>query len=154
MADVHSKEVRSFNMSRIKGKGTNPELIVRRYLFSRRFRYRLNKKDLPGKPDVVLAKFNTVVMINGCFWHGHANCRYAHLPKTRTDWWEAKINKTKITDDNAIQSLLTMGWNVIILWECALKKRTKETALARLEEIINNNLNIKSNLIYISFDGH
>ncbi len=83
MADIHSKAVRSYNMSRVKGKNTKPEMIVRSFLFAHGFRYRLHDKKLPGKPDIVLSKYRIVIFVNGCFWHGHANCKYSKLPQTR-----------------------------------------------------------------------
>ena len=98
MADVHSKEQRSYNMSQIKGKNTKPEMLVRKFLFSKGFRYRLHIKDLPGKPDIVLPKYKTVIFIHGCFWHGHEGCKYSSIPKTRTEWWTEKINKNISND--------------------------------------------------------
>lgn len=95
MTDVHSQETRSYNMSRIKAKDTKPELLVRKYLFCKGFRYRVNAKDLPGKPDIVLPKYKTVIFIHGCFWHGHEGCKYFVIPKTRTEWWTEKIRKNK-----------------------------------------------------------
>jgi len=91
MADVHTKEVRSYNMSQIRSKNTKPELVVRRYLFAKGFRYRLHSKDLPGKPDIVLPKYRTVIFVHGCFWHGHEGCKYFGIPKTNTEWWVNKI---------------------------------------------------------------
>ena len=98
MADVHSKLIRSYNMSKIKGKDTKPELMVRKYLFSHGFRYRVNVNVLPGKPDIVLPKYKTAIFINGCFWHGHENCKFYVLPKTRTEWWKQKIDRNKQRD--------------------------------------------------------
>ena len=92
MADVHTKAIRSYNMSRIKGKDTKPEMLVRRFLHANAFRYKLHDKSLPGKPDIVLPKYKTVIFVHGCFWHGHSNCKYFVVPKTRTDWWLNKIN--------------------------------------------------------------
>jgi len=92
MADVHSKETRSYNMSRIKGKNTKPEMLVRKFLHAHGYRYRLHDKKLPGKPDIVLPKYKTVIFVHGCFWHGHNNCKYFVVPKTRTEWWLNKIN--------------------------------------------------------------
>ena len=86
MADVHNKKIRNYNMSKIKGKNTNPEMIVRKFLFKNGFRYRINYSRLPGKPDIVFPKYRTVIFVNGCFWHGHENCKYFKLPKTRTEW--------------------------------------------------------------------
>ena len=132
MTDVHSTEIRSYNMSRIKGKNTKPELLVRRFLFANGFRYRLNVKTLPGKPDIVLPKYNTVIFINGCFWHGHKGCRYFVLPKTRTEWWLQKISDTQIRDQSSEQELKKLGWKVIVIWECELKKTNLPTTLSAL----------------------
>ena len=138
MTDVHSKEVRSYNMSRIKGKNTKPEILVRKYLFSQGLRYRLYAKTLPGKPDIVLAKYKTVIFINGCFWHGHEGCRFFVIPKTRTDFWINKIN-INIQNDKTISLLLeNMGWRVIIVWECELKKEKREKTLCMLVNNIKN----------------
>src|SRR4051812_18176288 len=98
MADVHSQEVRSYNMSRIRSVNTRPEMIVRKALHSVGFRYRLYDKCLPGRPDIVLKKYKTAVFINGCFWHGHKNCKYFKIPETRKAWWDAKITRTKERD--------------------------------------------------------
>lgn len=138
MADVHSKVTRSFNMSRIKGKNTSPELLVRRFLFSKGFRFRIHDKKLPGKPDIVLRKYRTVVFINGCFWHGH-NCPDFILPKTNTDWWKEKINRTISTDEIVVKKLIDDGWNVIIIWECELKKKNRESTLLALSDRIKEN---------------
>lgn len=139
MADVHSKETRSFNMSRIKGKNTGPEMLVRKFLFSRGFRFRLHDKKMPGKPDIVLPKYRTVVLINGCFWHGHENCRYFILPKTNSGWWLDKINRTVLIDATSIEKLKKDGWNVIIIWECDLKKERREWILSTLPDRIKGN---------------
>jgi len=92
MADVHEPEIRSYNMSRIKGKDTKPEMLVRKFLFSNGLRYRLHDKKLPGKPDLVLTKYRIVIFVHGCFWHGHNGCKYYVIPKTRTKWWKEKID--------------------------------------------------------------
>jgi DNA mismatch endonuclease (patch repair protein) len=122
MTDVHTKEQRSYNMSRIKGKDTNPELLVRRFLHAQGFRYKLHDKSLPGKPDLVLPKYKTVIFINGCFWHGHANCKFFKVPQTRTDWWLNKINSNKANDEKTVKALKKEGWKVIVIWTCKLKK--------------------------------
>lgn len=114
-------------MSRIKGKDTKPELIVRKHLFAEGFRFRLHNKSLPGKPDITLKKFKTVVFINGCFWHGHSGCRYFKIPKTRTEWWTEKINKNIDNDLIAENKLKSMGWNVLTIWECDLKNKKEDT---------------------------
>jgi len=138
MADVHGKKTRSYNMSMIKGTNTKPEIIVRKFLFQNGYRYRLNYIKLPGKPDIVLPKYNTVIFINGCFWHGHENCKYFVIPKTRTKWWLNKINNTKKRDYNKILELKQLGWDVLIIWECQLKKDKREKTLEDLLLYLNN----------------
>ncbi len=125
MADVHSKEARSYNMSRIKGKNTKPELIVRNFLHRNGFRFRLNDKKLPGKPDIVLPKYKTVIFVNGCFWHGHKGCKYFVIPKTRTKWWLDKINGNVENDKRKKKELRKLGWKVITVWNCSLKSLDK-----------------------------
>lgn len=138
MADVHDKVTRSYNMSQIKSKNTKPEILVRKYLFANGFRYRLNDKKLPGKPDIVLPKYKTVIFVNGCFWHGHENCKYFKLPDTRAEWWKDKIDKNKAKDNDSIQKLKNEGWQVLVIWECDLKNKEKEEVLNNLySKIIN-----------------
>jgi DNA mismatch endonuclease (patch repair protein) len=132
MADVHSKETRSYNMSRIRSKDTKPELLVRKFLHKNGFRYRLHVKDLPGKPDIVLPKYKTVIFIHGCFWHGHEGCKYYVVPKTRTEWWLNKIQGNSLNDNKAESLLSAAGWQVLKLWECQLKKLTIEESLPNL----------------------
>lgn len=129
MTDVHSKETRSYNMSMVKGKNTKPELIVRKYLFSKGFRYRLNVKDLPGKPDLVLPKYQTVIFIHGCFWHGHESCKYFVIPKTKTEWWTDKIQKNTERDRKVHTELKKAGWNIMTIWECQLKPKQRDITL-------------------------
>lgn len=136
MADVHNKKTRSYNMSQIKGKDTKPELLVRKFLFANGFRYRLHDKKLPGKPDIVLAKYKTVIFVNGCFWHGHENCKYFVVPKTRTEWWLTKI-KGNITNDKKKQlTLQEMGWKVLHVWECELKSVKVDKTLDKMLHLI------------------
>ena len=132
MTDVHSKETRSYNMSRIRGKDTKPEMVVRRFLFANGFRYRLHDPKLPGKPDIVLPKYKTVIFVNGCFWHGHKGCSYFVLPKTRTEWWLQKIKGTMARDKAAEIGLNVLGWKVIVVWECQLKKNSQIITLTSL----------------------
>lgn len=132
MADVHDKATRSYNMSRIKGKDTKPEMLVRKFLHANGFRYRLHVKDLPGKPDIVLPKYKTVIFVHGCFWHGHESCKYYVVPKTKTEWWLNKINTNIANDIKAINALKEAGWKVITLWECELKKSTVTDTLQYL----------------------
>ncbi|PWN05450.1 very short patch repair endonuclease [Rhodohalobacter mucosus] len=122
MADVHEPKTRSYNMSQISGKDTKPEMIVRKFLHSNGFRYSLHRKDLPGKPDLVLPKYNSVIFVHGCFWHAHEGCKYFKIPETRTEWWKEKLHKNKERDKKHIQELEEMGWNVIVVWECETKE--------------------------------
>lgn len=133
MTDVHDKATRSYNMSRIKGKDTKPEMLVRKFLFSKGFRYRLHDKKLPGKPDIVLPKYKTVIFIHGCFWHGHEGCKYYVVPKTRTDWWLEKIGKNIVNDEKAVKALVEMGWKVIVIWGCELKSKEIDATLVFLD---------------------
>lgn len=137
MTDVHSKEIRSFNMSRIRGKDTKPELLVRKYLFSRGLRYRLHMKSLDGTPDLVFPKYKKVVFIHGCFWHGHKGCADFVLPKTRTDWWLNKINANKERDAKITWKLRKQGWEVITVWGCCLKSDKLCSTLKSLEKRIS-----------------
>lgn len=132
MADVHDIPTRSYNMSRIRGKNTKPELLVRKFLFAHGFRYRLHVKNLPGNPDIVLPKYKTVIFVNGCFWHGHKGCRYFVLPKTRTEWWLQKIKGTWLRDKEAEIKLNVMGWKVITVWTCELKNIKNVDRLTKL----------------------
>lgn len=136
MADVHDKETRSYNMSQIKGKNTKPEMLVRKFLFSKGFRYRLHVKNLPGKPDLILPKYKTIIFINGCFWHGHENCKYFVMPKTRTEWWIDKINRTKQRDSENFLQLSESGWKIVTIFECQLKvDKLNKTLIKLLDEL-------------------
>ena len=126
MSDRITKEQRSENMRRIKSKNTRPEVIVRKYLFSKGLRFRIHVKSLPGKPDIVLNKYKTAIFINGCFWHGHKNCKYFKLPKTRTEWWRNKINNTKKRDLENSLKLKSLGWIVVEIFECEIKDEKLE----------------------------
>jgi DNA mismatch endonuclease, patch repair protein len=132
MADVHTKEQRSYNMSQIKGTNTKPEILVRKFLHAHGFRFRLHTKDLPGKPDIVLPKYRTVIFVHGCFWHGHKNCKYATIPKTRTEWWTAKIDGNKANDKRKKAALKKEGWNVLTIWECELRANRIDRTLQGL----------------------
>jgi DNA mismatch endonuclease, patch repair protein len=139
MADVHDKATRSFNMSRIKSKNTKPELLVRKFLHSKGFRYKLNDKTLPGKPDLVLPKYKTIIFIHGCFWHGHEGCKYFVVPKTRTEWWLNKISTNAANDRKAIETLVKDNWKVITIWECELIIAKREATLSKLlEELLSS----------------
>jgi DNA mismatch endonuclease (patch repair protein) len=132
MSDVHSKEVRSYNMSQIKGKNTKPEILVRKFLHSKGFRFRLHDSKLPGKPDIILPKYKTVIFVHGCFWHGHTNCKYFVIPKTRTQWWLKKINGNIVNDKKKSSLLKRAGWKVIHIWECQLKTQKNDITLTKL----------------------
>ena len=136
MADVHSKETRSYNMSRIRCKDTKPEMLVRKFLFSKGFRYRLHDKKLPGKPDIVLPRYKTVIFIHGCFWHGHNGCKLYVVPKTRTEWWLNKITNNINKDSAAVTALKANGWKVITVWECDLKKSLRDSTLIHLTSLL------------------
>ena len=133
MADVLTREQRHRCMSAIKSKNTKLELLVRKFLFSRGFRYRLNYPRLPGHPDLVLRKYKTVIFINGCFWHGHEGCRYYVLPKTNVDYWQRKIERNRSRDIEERQRLTSMGWRCITIWECQLKPKVRQQTLEALE---------------------
>lgn len=135
MLDIFDEATRSHIMSLIKGKNTKPELLVRKFLFAHGFRFRVCQKNLPGKPDIVLAKYKTVIFVNGCFWHGHENCKAFRLPKTRTEWWRAKIERNICRDQLTMQKLQALGYQVIVVWECELKKRKVETLNGVLEKL-------------------
>lgn len=141
--DNHSKEARSYNMSKIRSTGTKPEEMVRKYLFSKGVRYRKNVKTLPGKPDIVLPKYKTIVFVNGCFWHGHSGCKYFVMPKSNTEYWESKINSNIARDQKTYDSLSALGWNVLVVWECELKKGRRENTLENLYYKIRNNIVLK-----------
>jgi DNA mismatch endonuclease, patch repair protein len=132
MADVHDKETRSYNMSKIRAKDTKPEILVRRFLFSKGFRFRIHDKKLPGKPDIVLRKYQTVIFIHGCFWHGHDECAYYVVPKSNTDFWIQKIEGNKEKDIKNLEKLISIGWRVITIFECQLKPQTKLKTLNEL----------------------
>lgn len=119
-------------MSKISGKDTKPEILVRKYLFSKGFRFRKNVKDLPGKPDILLPKYKTIIFINGCFWHGHENCKKATLPATNNKFWREKISGNIIRDKKNIQKLREMGYKVIIVWQCELTSNFRKATLSNL----------------------
>ena len=131
MADTKTPEERSENMSHIRSSGTNPEEIVRKYLFSRGFRYRKNDRRYPGKPDIVLPKYKTVVFVNGCFWHMHG-CSRSRPPRSNLGYWEPKIKRNVQRDTENTEKLRSEGWKVLTVWECELKKDCREKRLAQL----------------------
>lgn len=132
MTDVHSIQQRRYNMQQIKAANTKPEMLVRKFLHAQGFRYKLHDKKLSGKPDMVLPKYKTIIFVHGCFWHGHTNCKYYVVPKTRTEWWLKKINTNKANDAKALLALKKEGWKVFVIWECTLKPAFKDAALSLL----------------------
>ncbi|MCP5141405.1 MAG: DNA mismatch endonuclease Vsr [Gammaproteobacteria bacterium] len=147
MTDVVDPETRSRMMSGIKGKNTKPELEVRRQLHRLGFRYRLHDKKLPGKPDIILKKYNAVIFVHGCFWHGH-NCHLFKWPKTRPEFWKEKIIKNRENDLKALQKLQSSDWRVCTVWECAIKGPTKD--IQATSEIIARWLNTNKRTLEIS----
>ena len=135
---------RSYIMSLIRSKNTKPEELVRKWLFSKGFRYRKNVKKLPGCPDIVLPKYRTVIFINGCFWHMHINCPSNHIPKTNREFWEKKLSRNQLRDSENLFELEKLGWNVIVVWECGLTKKRKDGTLEALEKDIVSNRDHKS----------
>ena len=135
MADTFSKADRSKIMSAVKSQDTTPEVLVRKYFFSKGFRFRKNVPAMPGKPDIVLPKYNTVVFIHGCFWHGHKGCRHANLPKSNLEYWNNKIERNINRDTKNVDLLVNAGWNVIVLWECYIKD--KSTLALYLERVVS-----------------
>ena len=119
-------------MSQIKRTNTKPEVVVRKYLFSKGFRYRINDKRYPGRPDIVLSKYKTVIFINGCFWHVHEGCKYFVWPKSNEDFWKMKLLSNKENDRKNIEKLRALGWKVIIIWECELRKGKREDQLKQV----------------------
>ena len=127
MSDKLTPERRSWNMSRIKGKDTKIEVEVRKYLFSKGYRFRKNDKRYPGKPDIVLPKYHVAIFVHGCFWHRHEGCKDATIPKTRTEFWLEKFVKNVKNDQIKQEKLRELGWKVIVIWECELKKNFMKT---------------------------
>src|SRR5258708_1630692 len=136
MADVHTKEIRSYNMSRIKGKNTKPEMLVRRFLHAHGYRYRLHDKSLPGKPDIVLPKYKSVILVHVCFWHGHKGCKLNRIPKKNYEYWERKITGNSKRDLITKKKLSKIGWKIITIRECHLQKSKLNKTLNKLIEFL------------------
>lgn len=135
--DRLDKDKRSKVMAKIRSKNTKPEITLRKALYKKGIRYRVNYKKIPGTPDIVLTKYRTAIFINGCFWHGHENCKIAHIPKTNTTYWENKINKNKERDKNTTLQLLAMGWKVLTIWECEINNSNMENLILNIRTIMN-----------------
>lgn len=136
MADVLTPEQRRRNMSRIQGRNTSLEMLLRRGLHARGLRYRLHRKNLPGCPDIVFPKYRVCMFVHGCFWHGH-DCKLFRMPTTNVEFWEKKIARNRERDRQAVESLLEMGWQVLVLWECAVRKVGRRNFDEVLDQCIN-----------------
>lgn len=131
MTDTFSQGKRSWVMSRIRSGNTSPEKIVRSYLHTHGLRFRLHRKDLPGKPDIVLSRFKTVVFVHGCFWHQCPRCKSGRLPKSNLTYWQTKLKKNQDRDKQNIKSLKSLGWKVIVIWECQIKEKDIDRLIIR-----------------------
>ena len=138
MTDIHDRETRSYNMSQIKCKDTKPEVLVRKYLYAKGLRFRLHNRNLPGKPDLTLPKYRSVIFVNGCFWHGHNGCKFFKLPGTKSEWWKEKIENTIHRDKTTELKLKELGWRVIVIWECELKSTNLDSTMKRIYNNITN----------------
>lgn len=134
--DNLTPEKRSWNMRRIKSKNTKPEMAVRSSLHTMGYRFRLHRKDLPGKPDIILPKYSTAIFVHGCFWHRHKDCKYASNPKTRKKWWQAKFARNVERDCEVRKEMKELGWRVLIVWECEL--RDQATLAKRLKRLLKS----------------
>ena len=139
MSDILSAEQRHRNMAAIRSSSTRPEMKLRKTLWHLGFRYRVNDRNLSGSPDIVLPKHKTVIFINGCFWHGHKDCKYYTVPKTNTDFWVSKVARNRDRDQEKWRQLEAIGWRVIIVWECELKKPNLEKTVDRVVAEIRRN---------------
>ncbi len=134
--DSLTPEKRSWNMGRIRSKNTKPEIIVRSILHHLGYRFRIHRRDLPGTPDIVLPKYNSIIFVHGCFWHRHPGCSYAYMPKSRIEFWEQKFTDTIKRDERTMDALTKLGWKVLIIWECELKE--PEAVVKKLESFLSN----------------
>ena len=135
-----TSEQRHLCMSHVRAKATKPELSVRHWLWSHNYRYRLNVKSVPGKPDIVLRKYRSAIFVNGCFWHGHEGCSKYTIPKSNTDFWIAKVQRNRERDQEEYYALQKAGWQVIVIWECQLKKTNLEATMHGVEHMLNKTL--------------
>lgn len=144
MIDVVAPEIRSRMMASIKSRNTRPEMQVRRHLHALGFRYRLHRKGMPGKPDIVLPKYQIAIFIHGCFWHGHRGCRFATVPATRTEFWMAKISANQERDATAVSRLRERGWRIATIWECALRAKPDETMRRLVDFIVSSEVSYEA----------
>jgi DNA mismatch endonuclease (patch repair protein) len=134
MVDRYPPERRSEIMARIRGENTSPEMVVRRLVHGMGYRFRPHRKDLPGKPDIVLPKHRSIIFVHGCFWHQHPGCRRSALPKTRREWWRNKLDGNVARDRSNLEKLAELGWHVLVIWECELKP--KDGLVEKLAEFL------------------
>jgi DNA mismatch endonuclease, patch repair protein len=146
LVDIVEPAKRSQMMAGIKGKNTKPEIQVRKILYRIGFRFRLHRKDMPGRPDIVIPKHNTVIFVHGCFWHGHEDCAIFRLPKSRTEFWQEKIGNNVLRDEKTIRLLVGQGWRVVNVWECALKGSSR-LPIQQLDVEITNAVTSSADLI-------
>lgn len=148
MSDILTPQQRHANMAAVHSKNTRPEMIVRKWLWSHGYRYRLNHPRLPGKPDIVMRKYRTCIFVNGCFWHGHKGCKYYRIPKSNTEFWVKKIRRNQERDREVCRQLAAMGWHSIVIWECELKPlrrtNTLESLVFTLDRIFLQDRRIKN----------
>lgn len=135
MTDVVDVETRSRMMANIRSKNTSPEILIRKALHARGFRFRVHVKKLPGTPDLVLPKYKAVIFIHGCFWHGH-NCRYFRIPQTRHEFWMEKIAKNQVRDRQQLAALRVLNWRVLVIWECAVRTMKKQIAPVLIDSVV------------------
>lgn len=140
MTDVFSPEKRSSVMARIRSKDTKPELLIRKALHARGYRFRLHRKDLPGRPDIVLPRYRTVIFVHGCFWHAHANCHLAVMPHSNEAFWAKKLSANRQRDIRNVEDLETMGWRVLIIWECACQKSRLNGLMSLVEDFLHGSI--------------
>lgn len=139
--DIWNKNKRSEVMSKIRSDNTKPEIVLRKALFAKGYRYRINAKTLPGKPDIVLPKYNTAIFVHGCFWHGHEKkiCSDSHIPKTNTAYWNEKITRNKQRDGRNSALLQSMGWKVMIVWDCEIQQKgNMENIIRKIADLLNH----------------
>ncbi len=139
MVDVHTPDQRSYNMSKIRGKNTKPEITLRKKLWKLGYRYRLHKKGLPGSPDIVFSKYKSVIFVHGCYWHRHG-CKYTTTPATRSEFWESKFQKNIERDLRNIQNLTNSGWRVMVVWECEIKKDFNNKLIRKIQNFLDNKI--------------
>jgi len=140
MPDILTPAQRHRCMSRIRSKATKPEMAVRRWLWAHGYRYRLNVKSVPGKPDIVMRRYRTAIFVNGCFWHGHEGCSKFVMPKSNTDFWQVKIDRNRERDQQNYDELMHAGWQVVVIWECNLAKDKLESTMQQVAVALNRNL--------------